>query len=82
MAQRYFILGDDTARGERFRETLTVTASGTASERERYIADQRMAAAVAFYDHEIAEIDIPGQGSAPPTEKAFFHACSGWVLGG
>ena len=94
MVQRYVILGDDTARGERLREYLIATAPGTAAEREQYIAAQCMVAAVAFYGHTIAtppngsryrdlwDIDFPGEGAAPPNEKAFFHACSGWVLGG
>jgi hypothetical protein len=94
MVQRYVILGDDTARGERLREYLTATATGTAAQRDEYIADQCWLAAGAFYGHEIGaaprgsryadfrDIDFPGQGAAPPSEKAFFHACSGWVGGG
>jgi hypothetical protein len=94
MVQRYTNLGDDTARGERLREYLTTTATGTAAERADYISVQCWVAAVAFYGHQVGEapggtryanlrhIDPPGGGAAPPNEKAFFHACSGEVLGG
>ena len=48
MAQRYLILGDDKARGERFREAITATATGTAQARERLVDDQCLAAAESF----------------------------------
>lgn len=77
MVQRYLILGDDTARGERFRQSLH--PAGTPAERERFVYDRCQAAAEAFYNHGIAG---SADGPAPPEEKAFFHACSGAVLGG
>jgi hypothetical protein len=80
--QKYIILGDDTARGERLREYLTATATGTAFERDRYVEEHCMAAARAFYGHGVALDQLPGEGAALPDEKAFFHACSGQTLGG
>jgi hypothetical protein len=74
MVQRYIILGDDTARGERFREALHPT--GTPTERHTFVNGQCGAAAEAFYGDRI------GGGYAPPNEKAFFVACSGGTLGG
>jgi hypothetical protein len=85
MMQRYVVLGDDTARGEQLREALTAMAIGTAAERDQYIVDQCRIAAEAFYGHSITSDSTqstPGDGYAPPNEKAFFVACSGWTLGG
>ena len=84
VAQRYFILGDDAARGERFRELLTPIGA-TPDARESYVVDQCRTAAEAFYGNSIADDDPPElvrDGHAAPNEKAFFHACSGWTVGG
>ena len=78
MLQRYYILSDDTARGERFRDGLVLTGI-PARERDAYIDNQCKIAAISFYDHGIAGTGSPG---APPNEKAFLHACSGAMLGG
>jgi len=77
MVQRYLILGDDSARGERFREGLHPT--GTHAQREQFVDSQCKIAAEAFYNHGI---EGDGDGPAPPEEKAFLHACSGAILGG
>ena len=82
VAQKYIILGDDTARGERFRESL-IPVGQTSAERERYVADQCRTAAEAFYGHRITyDSLLKDDGHAAPDEKAFFHACSGWTVGG
>jgi heme exporter protein D len=84
MMQRYVILGDDTARGQQMREFLAASATGSAAARDQYIVDHCLDAAKAFYGHGIAGDDegVDSDGSAPPNEKAFFVACSGWTLGG
>jgi hypothetical protein len=64
MVQRYLILGDDTARGERFRQSLHPT--GRPAERERFVYDRCQTAAEAFYDHGIAG---SADGPAPPEER-------------
>jgi hypothetical protein len=79
MVQRYLILSDDTARGERFRDSLVLTDISGRGAQDRYVYDQCKIAAEAFYGHGIAG---DGDDPAPPNEKAFFHACSGAVLGG
>jgi hypothetical protein len=77
MVQRYYILGDDTARGEKFRAALL--SSETPPNRESYLFAQCKIAAEAFYGHGI----LDGKpGWAPPSEKAFFHACTGLSVGG
>jgi hypothetical protein len=75
--QRNVILGDDTARGERFGAALR-SASAQANNRVD-ITDQCKAAAEAFYGHGILGSE---PGYAPPNEKAFFVACSGVTVGG
>jgi hypothetical protein len=75
--QRYVILGDDTARGEHFREALDVTEAPTG--RQAFVYAQCKIAAEAFYGHGLLDGD---PGYAPPNEKAFFVACSGTTVGG
>ncbi|HSS67255.1 MAG TPA: hypothetical protein VLK34_01805 [Nocardioidaceae bacterium] len=80
MAQRYLILGDDTARGERFRDAITATATGTPRENRSFLNAQCQIAAESFYNHGI--LGNGDDGPAPPNEKAFLHACSGAFMGG
>jgi hypothetical protein len=74
--QRNVILGDDTARGERFGAALRAASAQASVPVD--ISDQCRAAAEAFYGHGI----LDGHGDAPPAERAFFVGCSGMFIGG
>jgi hypothetical protein len=74
--QRNVILGDDTARGERFGAALRAANALTSVQID--VTDQCRLAAEAFYGHGI----LDGHGGAPPAERAFFVGCSGMTVGG
>jgi hypothetical protein len=78
VVQKYLVLSDDVARGERYAAAFSPDPAAE-SDRMSQLADACQAAAELFYGHPILE----GQTDfAPRDEKAFYVGCTGLSLWG